>query len=393
VINARIADVDALAGLRPAELSIYLRANGWTLVERTSTAAVWTLSTDDGDDEFEILQPLDPGLRDYALRMADAVRVLAISGRRSELDVLRAVGNVSWDVHTVRIMPADEPAGMIGIDDGIQAVESLRALVAAGAYPVFARQHRAVQPARKPSGFTDFLRGVRIGTATEGSYVLTAHTPVPPRLSADQPPPVDDPGIGLPEAEPVERQVSLRVHQAVRAAHDAATASLLTADGLDPFTSAVDAGVSANLCEALAGLGGISGHPYDLTLSLAAVRPGHIRTEPVRFRRDHLPVLREAAQELRERTPEEDVSVTGHVIRLFREGTAAGEITLAGRVEDQDAFRRIWVTLDDTSYTEAVRAHREMRPVTARGNLIRRGTRLYLAQAIGFRLLPGAEPD
>lgn len=303
MINARIVDGDALTARSPAELSIYLRARGWVLADHTPTVAVWARRTDDQEDEFEILQPLDPGLRDYAMRMADALHVLAVSESRSELEILREIGNATWDVHTVRIRPADEPAGMVAIDDGIQAAESLRGLVAACAYPVFAQRHRAVQPARKPSGFTEFLRTVRIGAAAEGSYILTAHTPVPPRLSADQPPLSDDAPVGLPDPEPVERQVTLQVYRAVRAAHDAATTSLLAADGLAPFTRAVDVGVTANLCEALAGLGGLSGHPYDLSLSLAAVRPGNLRPEPIRFRRDHLPVLREAAQELRERTP------------------------------------------------------------------------------------------
>ena len=61
-------------------------------------------------------------------------------------------------------------------------------------------------------------------------------------------------GIEPVEAVPVERQVSVRLHQAVWAAHEAADAALLTSDGLAPFTQGLDQGVSANLCEALTGL-------------------------------------------------------------------------------------------------------------------------------------------
>jgi hypothetical protein len=107
-------------------------------------------------------------------------------------------------------------------------------------------------------------------------------------------------------AEPFERRVSLKVYDAVRAAYGAANAALVDANGLDAFTQVVPTGVSANLCEALVGLGGESGHPFELSLRLAPSRPLRIaRLTPIRFRRDHLPVLASAARELRERIPEE----------------------------------------------------------------------------------------
>lgn len=197
----------------------------------------------------------------------------------------------------------------------------------------------------------------------------------------------------MPEQEPPERQVSLRLYQAVRAAHEAADAALLSADGLEPFTAGVDQGVSANLCEALAGFGGSAGHQFQISVSLAATRRNAAALAPVRFRRDHLSVLKEAAVELRARTPEEDVAITGEVVRLHREGQTTGEITLVGRMEDSEVLRRIWMNLPISYYETAMRAHQEMRQVTVRGSLIRRGTRFYLSGPTGFRVLASAESD
>jgi hypothetical protein len=390
MIKAHIMDADVLAARTPAEVSAYLRGTGWSVVHRTESAAVWELSANGG--ELEILQPLDPGLRDYALRIADAMVTLAAAEGRSELEVLRAISASTWDVHTISLFPPDAPAGMIAIDDGVSAHESLRGLVSAAAYPVFAGQQRAVQPSRKPQGLIDFMRTVRFGPAFEGSYVLTLHTPVPPRLS-EQPPLFEDLGLGLPDEEPVERRVSLGIYGAVRAAHEAADAALLSADGLAPFTGAVRRGVSANLCEALAGFGGDGGHAFELAVSLAATRPNPAPLPPVRFRPHHVPVLREAAAELRARTAEEDVAVVGDVVRLHREGGGAGEITLVGRVEDSETLRRIWMDLSEQDYPAAVRAHEQTRQVTVRGNLVRRGTRYYLAGAGGFRILSDTEVE
>lgn len=225
------------------------------------------------------------------------------------------------------------------------------------------------------------------GPAAEGSYTLTVHTPVPPRLAQQE-------LLFDSEADqfdlPVERQVSFQLYQAVRAAYEAAEAALLTSDGLDPFTHAVEAGVSANLCEALAGLGGLTGHPFELSLCLAAVRGDPRELAPVRFRRDHLPVIRQAAAELRARTPEEDVIVTGEVVRLHREPGGAGEITLVGRVDDQDPLRRIWIDLPSDAYELAMRAHQDMREVSVTGNLVRCGTRYVLAHPSAFRVRPTA---
>lgn len=387
MIRARVTDRRALAARTPAELSMYLRTRGWRLESRNGTLARWTSPAGEGG-EFEILQPLDPASRDYAARVGDAVATLAIAEDRSELDILHAITGVSADVHTVSIFPADEAPGLILLEDGVTAYESLRNLVVASAYPVFANQHRLVQPARKPQELTRFLRTVRIGPAAEGSYTLTVHTPVPPQLAERLPEqqPLFDTGTDEWQESPVERRVSLQMYEAVRAACEAAESALLDSDGLDPFTRAVERGLSANLCEALAGLGGTAGHPFELSLSLAAVRGDARDLPPVRFRRDHIPVIREAAVELRARTPEEDVVVTGEVVRLHREPGGSGEITVVGRADEQEPLRRIWISLPSDDYDVAMQAYQEMREVTVTGNLVRRGTRYVLARPTGLRI-------
>jgi hypothetical protein len=297
------------------------------------------------------------------------------------------------DVHTVRIFPAETSPGLIGLDDGVRAFESLRALVVAGAYAASAEQPRAVQPARKPNDVLNLLREIRVGPSREGSFVLSAHTPVPPRLTSGEAPPLEGSAPTNAAAdEPFERRVSLRIYEAVQAASEAANSALVHANGLDDFTGAVRRGVSANLCEALVGLGGELGHPFELSLSLAVSRPlATRRFPPVRFRRDHFPVLTSAALGLRERVAEEGVLVAGNVVRLHREGAGSGEISIAGTVEGEDRLRRIWMALIDRDYDEAMRAHREMLPVSARGDLVQRGTRLYMRNPTAFRSLDAAD--
>jgi hypothetical protein len=379
MINAFVTDVGALSACTPSDVAVYLRAREWRPATRTEIAARWIKIVD--GDEYEVAQPLDSDLRDYAARVRDVVQTLALVEQVSELDILEHIAQVSTDVHLVRIFPSDEAPGMIGLDDGVHAYESLRSLVTAAAYSVSAKQPRAVQPARKPAEVLEYLRGVRIGPSAAGSFVLSVHTPVPPRLSIGSPEPDAD--------EPFERRVSLRVYEAVQAAHEAANAALVDPDGLAAFTDGVARGISANLCEALVGLAGPSGHPVELSLLLASSRPSSRRLAPIRFRRDHFAVLESAARELRARSAEEDAILIGNVVRLYRENNVGtGEVGIAGTVDGDERLRRIWVELAGDDYEAAVRAHTDMRQVSVQGDIVRRGTRSYLAHPARFRILP-----
>ena len=372
---------------------MYLRSRSWETRERDATSVQWVRVVD--GEEFEAVQPIDSGLRDYGIRVLDVLQVLAVVEDRSELDVLRDISNVSMDVHSIRAFPTDRPPGMIGLEDGVQAFESLRNLILAAAYSVSAEQPKAVQPARKPAEVWRLLREIHIGPSTEGSYAITAHTPIPPRLTSGQVPLFESDYVSaLEPSEPFERKVSLRVYDAVQAAHGAANAALTSPHGLDAFTASVNRGVSANLCEALVGLGGETGHPFELGLFLAASRPlRHRELKPIRFRHDHLPVLEAAAQELRERIAEEAVAVVGNVVRLHREGSGAGEISVAGTVEGEDRLRRIWMDLPAEDYVQATRAHEQMLNVSVRGDLVRRGTRHVLKSPSGFQVIPDSGGD
>ena len=389
MIEAQVIDRRALAARSPSELAMYLRAHDWESRGRGVFGIQWIKVVD--GDEYEALQPTDSRIRDYEARVRDVLHVVAVAEGRSELDVLQAISNVSMDVHSVRIFPADVAPGMIGLDDGIQAYESLRNLVVAAAYSESTDQPRAVQPARKPAEVLKFLREVHIGPNAEGSFVLSAHTPVPPRLAQGQVPLFDGEDVSaLEPAEPFERRVSLRIYDAVCAAYDAANNALVNPNGLDAFTGSIRRGISANLCEALVGLGGEASHTFELSLLLAPSRPlVRQNFRPIRFRRDHLPVLAAAAQELRERIAEEGVLAVGNVVRLHREGSGAGEISIAGTVEGEDRLRRIWIDLPDEDYQKAMRAHEQMASVSVRGDLFRRGTRLYLRNPSAFQILEG----
>ena len=61
---------------------------------------------------------------------------------------------------------------------------------------------------------------------------------------------------------------------------------------------------------------------------------------------------------------------------------------MVGKVEDSDVLRRMWIELPAHEYELAMAAHRDAQQVMVRGNLVRRGTRAYLARPAGFEIVP-----
>jgi len=82
--DAHVTDRRALAGRSPIELAMYLRSRGWETRERDATSVQWVRVVD--GEEFEAVQPIDSGLRDYSIRVLDVLQVL----------VSRDAGCIMW---------------------------------------------------------------------------------------------------------------------------------------------------------------------------------------------------------------------------------------------------------------------------------------------------------
>ncbi len=181
---ADILSRDLLASRTPSELATYLGATGWRRIGEYAGARVWTIRSD--GDEFEALLPVDGSVRDYGARIADLLEVLSTVEGRAELDIWRDLSTVDMDVQYIRTFP-DTPSGTTPIDDGVAAFEGARNLLAAVAVAVATDMAQAVQSGRKPAAVSRFLRGVRIGPTSVGSFVLSVLTPVPAPLVPEQP--------------------------------------------------------------------------------------------------------------------------------------------------------------------------------------------------------------
>lgn len=359
-----IRDAEALRAVRPMEAALYLRSAGWRRSDLVPhRESVWLRETDSG--EFEILLPMDPKLHDYSLRVGELLRTLADAEKRSQAEIYSDLLTATSDVTRIRIIDSDLSDGAVPIEEHAEIAQRARDLILAAACA--ATERRPVWHSRKPPQAVDYVRRVRVGQTERGSYILTILSQVTPALHSP-----DDALFEM--APPFERQVTETLAASLGALGNAAEQAALTQE-LSTFDDAVAAGVSANLCDAVVGLGGRDDFQRTLEFSFtwSAGRPMlHPVPSRVTFAPDSLPVIREASRLMRERAPLIDFELSGAVIKLDRpDGSPTGKVTVMGIVDSRPV--RVLLELSDPDYSLAITAHSTHLPLHARGILHKDG--------------------
>jgi hypothetical protein len=309
---------------------------------------------------------LDRQVGDFLQRMSDLLKTLEVAEQRSQLGILRDITSTAADVVSVPANYAEAADGSMPINDGVSFTQLARDMMLAAACA--AVNPRPAYLRRKPTRAVEYLNALRLGLPERGSFVLNIVSRVPPALKTATG------RLMFPVEDPFERQVTITLARALAATQQAAVSAASSGD-LDSFRDAIQAGVSANLCEALAGLGAF----VDMTKGLE-IGFSWSRTRPappsvsnrVILSDDSMLVIREAGRLLRASSPQEDFELYGVVFRLERALDAeSGKIVVLGFVDGQP--RRITVELTAKDYDLAVRAHKERLPIICSGDLVKEG--------------------
>ena len=384
-MKVQVIDEQALASPAPRNIRLYLRMHGWQRQsEASATPDVWAQETQEGT--YEVIAPSSKDARDYLQRVAELLRTVSIAEDRSELDLLRDLTEVSYDIQNIHTH-FSSPPGTAPLRDAAEAFAAAQAMLSASTAALEAP--RLVLPSRRPSRTSELMKKVLAGPTREGSYVISIWVPVPPRLTQDE-----DLVLFEDPSEPFEREATKHLNRALTAAHAAASEALTGDDGLDAFLRREDTGISANLCEALVGLAGEEGVGFDVQFAWSLDRPVAGLEPRVRFNEESIPVLGEAARELRAMLPEDEVRLRGNVVRLHREEQlGSGEVTIAGWIVDdpQGKIRRVSLNLAESDYQRAIQAHQSFTDVEVVGSLFQRGTRTHLRDARSFELMSSSD--
>lgn len=357
----------------PRQIEVYLMARGWEVRRRTAMFSTWA-SPVTGDDRRQLFLPLSRKPRDFEDRLREFVWTLA-EFEREDRDVL--VTNLRYataDLVRVRLVSPRVGRGELPIGDGAELFEGAKDLMLAAACATI--DTRPNFGPRMPRQAMDYLDEVRLGQTERGSYVVTVISDV---AAPEQHTLLPDDAAHLDI--PFERRVTTRLVTALDAARDAAQTVLHGHSGYGAFDDAVEEGVSANLCDAIATMGaGNAATNLAVSIEWASSRPPTVESSPtVAFEPAALPVMREAVSHLRKLGPFENELVEGVVSRLTRgNDDEIGTIVVEG--EARGASRNVHVELPDEQYDLAVDAHRNRRPVHLRGTLYKRGRSWVLSE-------------
>lgn len=361
-MKAIVKDAAAIASLKPINLIGYLKARGWQKYSEVS--GIYSVWHNPNFSDAEILIPFRRDAADFVTRLSEVISELELVENRSQIEIIKDLHNSGFDIVRLRAQVRSASDGTIKLDDGVimftQAKESVLAAACATIQP------RAYYHARKPQQANEYMDRVRLGQTEHGSYVLTILSPVAPQLAAHS-------DTDLFPEDPFERKVVMTLSRSINLVVDAAQRANIE-QNFEPFQEAVSQGVSANLCEAIAGLFKIDeARAFDVSVAWAQNRPESTGI-PIRtlLSDDIVPTIEEAARLFRARQTLDDYLVEGTVIKLERgDREPTGKATIFGMVED--SMRKISITLSGHDYDNAVQAHGDRRPVKVVGNIIKDG--------------------
>ncbi|GGY49432.1 hypothetical protein [Streptomyces omiyaensis] len=340
----------------PRVLGALLARHGWR--RRGGPAGRygrWTPPGDGPGGGTSLLVPDTLAFPDSEELIGEALTALARSGTPAAREVLTGLAVPSDEIRWWREVPPG-PAGTVPWPAQEQLRAAARGVLLAGALAV--RGRAGYHGSRHRSAARAALDAVLVGT-DPGGRALTAFLPVPPG-----------------------RPLAVRLHHALHAAREAVDYQRAT-NGMEAFDSAVEAGVSRELTEALVALvRGTEGVRIALAWAPAAGVPDGCaaRPEPVEFSPGDLPALREASARYLTDEPSVPVRITGAVVRLRRSGPRGGG-TVKLRVLGGAEVGHVRVALDEEAYRTAGHAHLVGLPIRVVGRLESRGGFRRLADA------------
>lgn len=359
---------DQMAALRFEDVRAYLISHGWRLDKDASAEGMGLFRLPDESDA-EILLPLQRDWNDYAERMAEAVATLAAVEERAIGQVINDLSGPEADVLRFRIIAPNTTLGTLPLNDGLRLLQGSRDLLLAAACS--AHQHQAYYPRQTFNEALEFLHGCRLGQTERGSYVATLIAPVPAELPS-LPFPDDLKEEEWMAAEPYPRRVMLQLASGLRFVRRAIQAGK-PADILQ----GVPAGVSANLCEALAVMAPSSEQAtleIRTTWSRSRLRVPSSLPQNVAFTQGEFALINEVGRRLREGLAPRRQQVEGVIVSLQADADLfedfQGKVVLRAEVGGRSV--RVKFALKQPDYSRACDAHRDQKRVVVSGMLQRK---------------------
>ena len=372
-MDVQIRDAAALRRVSPDRLRAYLQAHDW-VQEDVWRDRIMVWSSTWGEQVNEILIPLREQSDAYAVRISEAVALLAEIEERSQLGVYYDLVGAGADVIRLRPLNGVGQSGWT-LGDSVEFLTRARDLVTAAARSA---EHpgQAVYRGRASGQVTDYVRSVRPLPGYEAGPELTLHSDVPTGYGVQE-------DMGDAFRAPFPRQATIALNNGLREADRTATAVIGGKDIVDVFEAVPSQGVSANFCDAVADLAR-QGHGIGVSLSWAAVRPADAHHGEFQFAESTADVFTQGAQLLRQNSPFTDAHVVGEIVGLDRQRREEfdGHSVVVCELDDRPVA--LQVQFQSTDYDEVWRAFRDGIQISIDGDIYREGRRYTLRNPRNF---------
>ena len=378
-MDVLIRDSDALRRLSPTVLRAYLEAHGWTRGETwRNRILVWSKAH--GEQISELLSPLREQSDAYAVRISEALTLLAELEERSQLDVYHDLLGAGADVIRLRSLNGAGQSGWT-LGDSVEFLTRARDLVMSAARAA-ERPGQSVYRGRASGDVTDYVRSVRPLPGYETGPELTLHSQVPAGYGTQE-------DLGDTFGAPFPRRATIALNAGLREAGTKAEAVLAGENLSYVFGETASQGVSANLCDAVAALAR-RGHGIEVSLSWATVRPAEAGDSQFAFSESTAEVFTEGAALLRQNSPFPDAHVTGAIVRLDRQSREEfdGMAVVLYQLDDRPVALHVQFEMQDRD--EVLRAFRDGLEVSLDGDIQREGRQYVLHNLRNFGVTPGA---
>lgn len=369
-----IHDERTLRSVSRAALAAYLRTHDWTKVaDWTDRAAVYGKTVN--EREQRIWVPIRETFADYADNMERSIQILAQAQNRAPDAILVELQATTSDSVRIAALHSHSERALSLQDAGALFRDSLAMIVAAARS---AKKPRRAYRGALPTDAAAYLKSISPAPTTFNTFDLTLLSPIPPRYGDEQL------RIGQIAQMSFEhsfaRRAVIRLKNGLRATQEAVTDVKRQGD-FASFDDAVQAGVSANLCDAVLGLVLLSGEfggGLSVDIRWAPTRPMNgEQFVSIPFSTHDAEIIREAGDRLRSHASFADEHLVADIVRLERQPEEFdGHAQLLAEIDDQS--RRLSVTFAPTDFAAVITAFRERRQIELDGDLhpINRGYEL-----------------
>lgn len=388
-MNVHIRDRAVFESIDPSLITRHVRARGWKPVAGSSSDVLVFSYGDDASEAAMVWLPQSKRYSDYASVVRDSFATIAEVEKKSHLELLddlqtQGIGDV---IRVSSVDQLNERDYTLALAEGIRLHDQARLMALAGAWNAsLGKELRAIHPQTPRLEISSYMKKLRLGQTERGSYVLRLISPL-------SPPPEDRPELpfeSLPEKMPFERRAIMALNSSLKALKAAADDALRFSDfRFAPFEEAVEYGVTANLCEAVAPPSPDPWRPVSVRITWSDLLPATtaLKDESTFFGNAELQHINAAAAEFRKRNPER-ITLRGLVTDLHRSErltAGRGEIRVYGIVSGRQRYVAISLSAED--YERAVDAHKNFIEISVEGTLLRKPTQLLLDAPENFVVL------